>query len=101
MKGAPRPSPSMQRKRGHHDAHPGKPALPLVQRPGRTGGDPEAQQCGWLEGRFGLSWQAIPRALAELVGDPASPNSARAMRAMLQMKKIDLEKIRQVYDGAA
>ncbi len=66
-----------------------------------AGGDPQAQQCGWLKDRFGLSWQVIPRALAELVGDPASPNAARAMRAMLQMKKIDLAKIRQAYDGAA
>jgi predicted 3-demethylubiquinone-9 3-methyltransferase (glyoxalase superfamily) len=64
-------------------------------------GDPQAQQCGWLKDRFGLSWQVITRGLGELVGDPGSPNSARAMRAMLKMKKIDLEKIRRAYDGAA
>jgi hypothetical protein len=46
-----------------------------------------------------LSWQVIPKALSEWVGDPASEKSQRAMKAMLQMKKIDLEKIRQAYDG--
>jgi len=62
-------------------------------------GDEQAQQCGWLKDKFGLSWQVVPRALIELVGDPGSEKSQRAMRAMLQMKKIDLEKIRQAYDG--
>ena len=63
------------------------------------GGDEQAQQCGWLKDKFGLSWQVVPRALIELVGDPGSEKSQRAMKAMLQMKKIDLEKIRQAYDG--
>jgi predicted 3-demethylubiquinone-9 3-methyltransferase (glyoxalase superfamily) len=63
------------------------------------GGDPQAQQCGWLKDRFGLSWQVFPRMLAEWVGDPDSEKSQRAMKAMLQMKKIDLEAIRQAYDG--
>ncbi|MDP2030416.1 MAG: VOC family protein [Thiobacillus sp.] len=63
------------------------------------GGDEQAQQCGWLKDRFGLSWQVIPRALSELVGSPDAEKSQRAMKAMLQMKKIDLAKIRQAYDG--
>jgi len=62
-------------------------------------GDEQAQQCGWLKDKFGLSWQVVPRALIELVGDPGSEKAQRAMRAILQMKKIDLEKIRQAYDG--
>lgn len=66
-----------------------------------AGGDEQAQQCGWLKDRFGLSWQVFPRELPELVGDPGSTQSQRAMRAMLQMKKIDLEKIRQAYDGTS
>lgn len=64
-------------------------------------GDERAQHCGWLKDRFGLSWQVFPRALPELVGDPGSAQSQRAMRAMLQMKKIDLETIRRAYDGTA
>jgi len=63
------------------------------------GGDPQAQQCGWLKDRFGLSWQVFPRMLTEWVGDPDSEKSQRAMKSMLQMKKIDLEAIRQAYDG--
>ena len=66
-----------------------------------AGGDQQAQQCGWLKDRFGLSWQVFPRVLPELVGDPGSEKSQRAMKAMLQMKKIDLEKIQQAYDGTA
>jgi predicted 3-demethylubiquinone-9 3-methyltransferase (glyoxalase superfamily) len=63
------------------------------------GGDEEAQQCGWLKDKYGLSWQVIPKQLIELVGDPDSEKSQRAMRAMLQMKKIDLKKIKRAYDG--
>lgn len=64
-----------------------------------AGGDERAQQCGWLKDRYGLSWQVVPTRLLELVGDPASAKSQRAMRAMLQMKKIDIDKIRQAYEG--
>jgi predicted 3-demethylubiquinone-9 3-methyltransferase (glyoxalase superfamily) len=64
-------------------------------------GDEQAQQCGWLKDKFGLSWQVFPRVLTEWVGDPASEKSQRAMKAMLQMKKIDLETIRRAYDGTA
>jgi predicted 3-demethylubiquinone-9 3-methyltransferase (glyoxalase superfamily) len=48
-----------------------------------------------------LSWQVVPRILSEWVGDPGAEKSQRAIKAMLQMKKIDLEKIRQAYDGTA
>lgn len=54
-----------------------------------AGGDPQAQQCGWLKDRYGLSWQVVPTALPELLKRPA------AMQAMLQMKKIDLEALRR------
>ena len=64
-----------------------------------AGGDESAQQCGWLKDKYGLSWQGFPKALTELVGDPASEKSQRAMKAMLQMKKIELEKIQQAYEG--
>jgi predicted 3-demethylubiquinone-9 3-methyltransferase (glyoxalase superfamily) len=63
------------------------------------GGDEKAQQCGWLKDRYGLSWQIVPRVLIELLGDHKSEKSQRAMKAMLQMKKIDIQKIRQAYDG--
>jgi len=54
------------------------------------GGDEAAQQCGWLKDRYGLSWQVVPNVLGELISDPDPERSQRAMRAMLQMKKIDI-----------
>ena len=63
------------------------------------GGDEKAQQCGWLKDKYGLSWQVIPKGLGALIGDPNSEKSQRAMKAMLQMKKIDIEAIKRVYEG--
>lgn len=63
------------------------------------GGDEQAQQCGWLKDRYGVSWQVVPAGLDEMVGNPDSEQSQRAMRAMLQMKKIDLAELRRAYDG--
>ncbi|MDD5206446.1 MAG: VOC family protein [Desulfobacterales bacterium] len=63
------------------------------------GGDEKAQQCGWLKDKYGLSWQVIPKGLNELLSDPDSEKSQRAMKAMLRMKKIDMGKIRQAYEG--
>lgn len=63
------------------------------------GGDERAQQCGWLKDKFGVSWQVFPTALLEMIHDPASEKSQRATAAMLQMKKIDLAKLKQAYDG--
>jgi len=65
----------------------------------REGGDEKAQQCGWLKDKFGVSWQVFPKELNELVCDPNSEKSQRAMKAMLQMKKIDIEIIRKAYNG--
>jgi predicted 3-demethylubiquinone-9 3-methyltransferase (glyoxalase superfamily) len=64
-----------------------------------AGGDVKAQQCGWLKDKYGVSWQVFPTALLEMINDPASEKSQRATEAMLQMKKIDLEKIKRAYDG--
>jgi predicted 3-demethylubiquinone-9 3-methyltransferase (glyoxalase superfamily) len=63
------------------------------------GGDEAAQQCGWLKDKYGVSWQIIPKGIDELVGDPGSEKSQRAMKAMLQMKKIDMGKIKNAYEG--
>ncbi len=63
------------------------------------GGDENAQQCGWLKDQFGVSWQVLPNGLGDLLGDPTSANSQRAMEAMLKMKKIDIEELRRVYAG--
>ena len=63
------------------------------------GGDPTAQQCGWLKDKFGVSWQVVPEKLAELVADQARPGPKRAMAAMLKMKKIDLATVEEAYQG--
>jgi predicted 3-demethylubiquinone-9 3-methyltransferase (glyoxalase superfamily) len=63
------------------------------------GGDEKAQQCGWLKDRYGLSWQVVPAELDELLGDHKSEKSQRAFKAMLQMKKLDIAKIKQAYNG--
>ncbi len=57
-------------------------------------------QCGWLKDKFGVSWQIVPTALAELVSDPDPVKSERVMGAMLQMTKIDIEELRRAHAGA-
>ena len=57
------------------------------------GGDPKAQQCGWLKDQYGLSWQIVPWRLFELLKDHESPTAQRAMEAMLDMKKIDIAEL--------
>ena len=59
----------------------------------------EEGPCGWLKDRFGLSWQIVPTALGELLSDPDAGRSQRAMQAMLQMGKIDIETLRQAADA--
>ena len=58
----------------------------------------EAEQCGWLKDKFGLSWQIVPSGLSDLLNGKNAEGSRRAMQAMLQMKKIDLEKMRLAYE---
>ena len=62
------------------------------------GGDERAQQCGWLKDKFGLSWQIVPVALFELMASKDGRKSQRVMRAMLQMKKLDVAALRQAYE---
>jgi predicted 3-demethylubiquinone-9 3-methyltransferase (glyoxalase superfamily) len=59
----------------------------------------EKGPCGWLTDKFGVSWQVIPRALGELLGDPDPEKSQRVMAAMLQMGKIEIEGLRAAYEG--
>ena len=65
-----------------------------------VGGDPAAQQCGWLKDRFGLSWQIVPRNMGEFFAgnDPAA--SERATAALMPMKKLDLAALRRAREGA-
>jgi predicted 3-demethylubiquinone-9 3-methyltransferase (glyoxalase superfamily) len=63
------------------------------------GGDPKAQQCGWLKDKFGLSWQIVPTVLPEMLKDHESPTAQRAMEAMLRMKKIDIRELERAVAG--
>jgi predicted 3-demethylubiquinone-9 3-methyltransferase (glyoxalase superfamily) len=61
------------------------------------GGDPEAQICGWLKDKFGLSWQVVPNILIEYLRDPDPDKAERVMQAMLKMKKIDIAGLKRAY----
>jgi len=61
--------------------------------------DGSESQCGWLKDKFGLSWQIVPTALGQMLGDKDPAKSKRAMDAMLQMRKIDVGKLREAYEG--
>jgi predicted 3-demethylubiquinone-9 3-methyltransferase (glyoxalase superfamily) len=63
------------------------------------GGDEKAQQYGWLKDKYGLSWQVVPRVLAEMLTDSDSEKSGRVMKAMLQMKKLDIDQLKRAYAG--
>lgn len=62
--------------------------------------DGEEGPCGWLKDKFGVSWQIIPTALGELLGDPDPAKSQRVMQAMLQMKKIDIKTLQEAHEQA-
>jgi predicted 3-demethylubiquinone-9 3-methyltransferase (glyoxalase superfamily) len=64
-----------------------------------TSGGGAPVQCGWLTDKFGLSWQVVPVEALEMFGDPDRAKSQRAMGAMMQMVKLDVDKLRQAYEG--
>jgi len=61
----------------------------------------EEGPCGWLKDRFGLSWQVIPTGMDEVFADPDKERADRAMKALLGMRKLDMEALRSAADGAA
>jgi predicted 3-demethylubiquinone-9 3-methyltransferase (glyoxalase superfamily) len=61
---------------------------------------PEAEQCGWLKDRFGVSWQIIPTLLGRLMNDPDQEKAGRVVNAMLKMKKIESSVLQRAYDGS-
>jgi predicted 3-demethylubiquinone-9 3-methyltransferase (glyoxalase superfamily) len=58
----------------------------------------EESQCGWLKDKFGLSWQIVPTVLRELISDPDPAKSQRVMKALFQMKKLDIKALKRAYD---
>ena len=63
------------------------------------GGDPKAQQCGWLKDKYGLSWQVVPSVMAELMSDADREKAGRVMEAMLKMKKLDIAELKRAAEG--
>ena len=61
---------------------------------------PEAEQCGWLKDRFGLSWQIVPRQMGELLSSPNKAKALAAMNAMLKMKKLVIADLQRAFDEA-
>ncbi|MFD2246525.1 VOC family protein [Pontibacter ruber] len=66
-----------------------------------AGGDEEAQQCGWLKDRFGVSWQVVPSALTDMLQSDDTAKAQRVLKALFQMKKIDIKTLQQAYEGVA
>ncbi|ADI04021.1 MULTISPECIES: VOC family protein [Streptomyces] len=64
----------------------------------RLGDGGEDGPCGWLKDKYGLSWQIVPRKLTELMSDPDPAKSARVTKAMLGMKKIDIQGLVDAYE---
>jgi len=63
------------------------------------GGDPAKHACGWLGDKFGLSWQITPRVMSEFLGDKDRAKSDRAMKAMMEMKKLDIAELKRAFEG--
>jgi predicted 3-demethylubiquinone-9 3-methyltransferase (glyoxalase superfamily) len=59
----------------------------------------EEGPCGWLKDRYGLSWQIVPSVLGEWLGDEDAEKAKRVMQAMLQMKKLDIQRLKQAYES--
>ncbi|MDF0680788.1 MAG: VOC family protein [Candidatus Nitrosocosmicus sp.] len=62
------------------------------------GGDKNAQQCGWLKDKYGVSWQIVPTVLSKMIQDKDQVKSQRVMKAMLQMHKLDIQTLIQAYE---
>lgn len=64
-----------------------------------AGGDPKAQQCGWLKDKFGVSWQIVPAKMIDMLAGPSTDKTERAMKAMFPMKKLDIATLERAYNG--
>lgn len=65
----------------------------------KEGGDPKAQECGWLKDKYGVSWQIVPTMMAELYTGEPDERTERMMAAMLKMKKLDIKTLQDAYNG--
>jgi predicted 3-demethylubiquinone-9 3-methyltransferase (glyoxalase superfamily) len=61
------------------------------------GGDPNAQQCGWLKDKYGVSWQVVPEIIPQLMSDPDPAKVQRVTKVLMPMKKLDIETLLKAY----
>ena len=61
---------------------------------------PEAEQCGWLKDKYGLSWQIVPTLMNEMMSKGSGEQIARVTEAFLKMKKFDIESLKRAYEGS-
>ncbi|HLT80750.1 MAG TPA: VOC family protein [Cyclobacteriaceae bacterium] len=66
---------------------------------GKLSADPQAEQCGWLKDKFGLSWQIVPKRMDDMMSDKDPKRVARVTEAFLKMKKFDLAELERAYAG--
>jgi len=66
---------------------------------GKLSADPNAEQCGWLEDRYGLSWQVTPTVLSQMLGSKDKDRIARVTQAFLKMKKFDIDTLQRAYES--
>ncbi|HEV3432647.1 MAG TPA: VOC family protein [Nitrososphaera sp.] len=66
---------------------------------GKLSADPNAEQCGWLKDKYGLSWQIVPNIMDEMLKDNDKKKIARVTEAFLQMKKLDIAKLKKAYES--
>ena len=59
----------------------------------------EESMCGWLKDKFGVSWQVVPTEMFQYINGPDKVKSSRAMNAMFQMKKLELDQFKKAYEG--
>src|SRR5262245_39834381 len=64
-----------------------------------TAGGGAPSRCGWLKDKFGLSWQIVPNKLGQMLGDKDPAKAGRVMNTMMQMEKLDLQRLQDAYDG--
>jgi predicted 3-demethylubiquinone-9 3-methyltransferase (glyoxalase superfamily) len=65
----------------------------------KEGGDPNAQRCGWLKNKDGVSWQVVPSSLPKRISDPDKVKSQRVFQAMLKMKQLDIAGLARAFAG--
>jgi predicted 3-demethylubiquinone-9 3-methyltransferase (glyoxalase superfamily) len=63
------------------------------------GGDPKAQQCGWLKDKYGVSWQVVPEVLPQMMAGPDRAKSERVMTVLLKMKELEIAELKRAYEG--